>query len=171
MKYEYYIDNVKHVSYEGFAFGNLWDKMGRDGDLPSFVEYYDDGILSSEEWWSNGQHHRDNDLPAFISYNVIGNIWCEKFYTRGYIRSEGIKPSIVRYTNEGKWAYEIFKTKINHNYGFYQSYYMNEEPFLEYKDFYLSEDKNYNSLLLNSKSNNPIIQQYCQKELIKYGKV
>ena len=55
---------------------------GTDDDF-IVTRYNDDGTISSETYYKNGDRHRDGDEPAVIYYNNDGSIKVESYHKNG----------------------------------------------------------------------------------------
>lgn len=86
-------------------------------DLPSLVEYYENGNIKREEYWADDPYsfeegyvvdfveHRDKDLPAIIEYYQTGEIHYEEYYkknVRYYPSRPNGKPASITYYTNGK---------------------------------------------------------------------
>ena len=50
---------------------------------PAKYLYSTTGLLTTVEYYENGQLHRDDDLPALIKYDTMDKIILEKYYRLG----------------------------------------------------------------------------------------
>jgi len=86
-------------------------ELHRDNDLPALIEYYKNGRVYREKWYSNGKLHRENDLPAYITYyntdvnrivdnnGVIESVCIEEWYVNGELHRENDLPAYIEYSD------------------------------------------------------------------------
>ena len=49
----------------------------------AYIDYYENGEIDLEVWYSNDQEHRENDQPAYIVYGENGEIEYEAWFLSG----------------------------------------------------------------------------------------
>ena len=77
--------NIKDCFFGGHRL-KKWVKNGKIQRLhgPTYISYYETGLIHSEWWYDNGKPHRLNG-PAYISYYKTGLIQSESWYKNGKI--------------------------------------------------------------------------------------
>jgi hypothetical protein len=91
---------------------------------PASIQYFNNGNISSEEWYKNGLLHRDGDLPAFISYYKNGNKRREDWYINGKGIRYGDKAGRIEYNQDGTKAGEIYHINNDtHRFGYDENFY------------------------------------------------
>ena len=66
-------------------------------DKPAYVEYYDDGSISCEEWYKEDKEHREGDKPARICYYEDGRVGRQDWWKEGKrITEEEAKASLCK---------------------------------------------------------------------------
>jgi antitoxin component YwqK of YwqJK toxin-antitoxin module len=105
-------------------------------DIPTVVEYNEDGSLRSESYYINGQLHRD-EAPAIIEY-FNQSIFSEGYYVNGEAHNED-GPAIIRYYNNGCIRYESYyiNGKLNREDGPAQIRY-NEDGSIQKEKYYFN---------------------------------
>ena len=85
-----------------------WYRNGnrhRDGDLPAYIEYYDNkGLIYFKSWWKNNEKHRDGDKPAYIQYDSDSKIIIESWWKNNEkhrASEEGDLPAHIEYNSNG----------------------------------------------------------------------
>ena len=74
----------------------------RDGDLPAYIEYDENGNKINEKWFINGENHRDGDRPALIEYYYEnGGKNQECWYVNSKYHRDGNLPAIITYDDYG----------------------------------------------------------------------
>ena len=58
-------------------------------DLTRAEKRYPSGTLREETWCRHGQKHRDSDLPALIIYREDGSISWQEWYQNGQLHPTG----------------------------------------------------------------------------------
>lgn len=80
-------------------------KLHRD-DGPAHIFYYEDGTLSIEKYWTNGEICRNKTLsgygPTFISYYESGVKRKEEFRIEKNILHRLTGPAVIRYYESGE---------------------------------------------------------------------
>lgn len=85
-------------------------------DGPALVEYYQNGVTKSEEWFIKGKCHRLDD-PATIEYDDTGRILIERWYVNDKAhRING--PAFIIYHPNGTIVFEAwYNNNIPHRVG------------------------------------------------------
>jgi antitoxin component YwqK of YwqJK toxin-antitoxin module len=129
----------------------------REGNLPAGIYYYESGIVSCEQYYRNGELNRDGDLPSIVYYHQDGNISYEEYCLNGKPHRENGLPAVINYLLNGK----------TRSKGYYiNGLEIDKEELEEFEKFKILYKDDLSMLVLNSKHENPMIQHYCQKELI-----
>jgi hypothetical protein len=76
-------------------------KKHREGDLPAWREWYENGSLSVESYYLNGLYHREVDLPAYRGWYENGSLSVESYYLNGLYHREGGLPAFMRWGEKG----------------------------------------------------------------------
>jgi antitoxin component YwqK of YwqJK toxin-antitoxin module len=142
------------VYQEEYYLGN---KRHRDGDLPAYICYFDNGKISREEYFVNGELHRGDNKPAVISYYFSGEICSERYFVNGQSHRDGGKPAYVDYYLNGKISFSVYLI---------DNVVMTNKQVNEFKKFEKLIKNDKSLIILNHKHINPLIQNYCQRELL-----
>ena len=127
-----YISNVYDRTHIWCINGEIW----RDNDLPSQVDFYDNGKIKNRYWHKNNKLDRDNDLPAYIKYTDSGQVDAMVWYKDGNIHRDGDKPAyIVFFTGNNSYAYEIWYQhgQIHRDGGPARIIYTYQYPYTKYR--------------------------------------
>lgn len=109
------LETLRYI--EKFPSGNLkserWIRgkyYHRDGDLPSVIEYYPNGLKKTELWYINGKKH-SKYRPSILTYYDDGNIQSERWYFLSQPhRLDG--PAHIEYYKDG-----TVSTRLWYNHG------------------------------------------------------
>lgn len=82
-------------------------KIHRDDDAPALIEYFSDGRLKKEEYYSNGKKHRLNK-PASIKYRKNGSLLHKMYFLNGKKHSFGDVSASTHYFSNGNPISESF---------------------------------------------------------------
>jgi antitoxin component YwqK of YwqJK toxin-antitoxin module len=97
--------NSELLISEKYALKYNHTKEHRDNG-PAKILYYDNGFVSSEEYYINGVLHRE-DGPAHIKYKEDGSVFSEVYYINGEKHREEC-PAIIYYYKSGSIASEEY---------------------------------------------------------------
>lgn len=103
--YSYYYDQNenKKKKYEAFFLFGKRDKL----DGPSTIEYHPDGSLKDEQWYKNDVIHRDGGLPAWREWDENGVLRVERYMVNGLYHRDG-GPAYITYDENGVVKEQIF---------------------------------------------------------------
>ena len=65
----------------------------REGGLPAWRMWCENGTLKSEFYCLNGDKHREGGLPAKRNWHENGNLWYEIYYLHGELHRDGNLPA------------------------------------------------------------------------------
>lgn len=113
----YYDQDGRNKKIEKYYHQNL---LNNNQDA-AWIYYFPDGQKKSETWYKDSKEYREDDLPSHLEYHQNGNISLEAWYENiifrvGYTKDHYPKPSAIAYHENGEineLAY-IFATKITY---------------------------------------------------------
>jgi antitoxin component YwqK of YwqJK toxin-antitoxin module len=82
-------------------------KKHREGGLPAFRGWHENGTFWKEEYYLNGKEHREGDLPALRIWYVEGSLWQVGYYQRGELHRED-GPAYRQWYANGNLAWEEY---------------------------------------------------------------
>lgn len=105
-------DIPSYISYHrnSVISGKKWfvdGKLHRYSDLPAVISFTYDSKVEHLAWYKNGMLHRDNDLPAMQFYHKNGKIALRSWYKNG-VSHRNRAPSTIYYNDDGTGYYRIF---------------------------------------------------------------
>lgn len=79
-------------------------------DFPAYIQYYPDGNIKYQEYYSKGKSHRNPGAgPAHIKYYLDGNIEYQIYYFEGKLhRNPDEGPASIRYYPNGNIEYQEY---------------------------------------------------------------
>lgn len=92
-------DDVEFFAYleiEHFKDGKL-----HHDNMPAGLTYRENGTISCERWFKNGQFHREDDKPVVIVYHENGCVKKESWYKDNVLGRDGDKPAEIYYFSNG----------------------------------------------------------------------